>query len=140
MAEEITAEERAAANKRKLQEHLAKLKEGKADFSKKDFASEYQAEDEAAPKEPPKPPPKPSGWEAWKRVHKSRVHDLTGRSREQMAEEADYELLEVRPGASKEEVKKSFNRLAKQFHPDLGGDPEIFQAMRAAHDRIVKGK
>ncbi len=35
-------------------------------------------------------------------------------------------------------MKKAFNTLAKQHHPDLGGDPEIFQAMRAAHDRIMK--
>ena len=48
-------------------------------------------------------------------------------------------LLDLKPGASKDDVKKAFKELAKEYHPDLGGDAEIFQAMRAAHDRIVKG-
>ena len=29
-----------------------------------------------------------------------------------------YEILEVRPGASADEVKASYHRLAKQWHPD----------------------
>ena len=56
----------------------------------------------------------------------------------QLAEAADYKLLELKPGASKEEVRHAYNRLAKQFHPDLGGDAEIFQAMTAAYKRLLK--
>lgn len=131
MTEETTAEERAAQNKRKLEEHLARLKEGKADFSKRAAA-------EQKPQEPPKPPPRPSGWDAWKKAHKGRVHNISVVDLSQVARDADFGLLDLKPGASKDEVRKAFNILAKKHHPDLGGDAEIFQAMRAAHDRIIK--
>lgn len=138
------ASERAAENKRKLEEHLARLNAGKVSFEKgeRDFSKfhprgEASAEG-AAGRATPRPPPQPPGWEAWKSAHKGRIHTLSDADREQMGRLTDYGLLDLKPGASKEEVRKAFNTLAKKHHPDLGGDGEIFQAMRAAHDRILK--
>ena len=35
-----------------------------------------------------------------------------------------YAILGLNEGASHEEVKKSYRRLAMKYHPDRGGDPE----------------
>jgi len=133
MADENLAE----ANRRKLEEHLAKLQERGGTPAGKDAAD--NAKRQADPgKEVPKPPPPPPGWEAWKKAHAGRVHTVKYRDAAELAEEADYKLLEIKRGATKEEVKKAFNRLAKEHHPDLGGDAEIFQAMQAAYKRLMK--
>jgi len=141
MADEESAADRAAQNKRKLEEYLTRMQvTGSVPprASDGDGGDAGAGGEEAPPKKPPRPPPRPPGWEAWKRVHGGRMHEIRGEDREKAAEKADYKLLDLEPGASREEVKRNFNRLAKQYHPDLGGDAEIFQAMRAAYNRIMK--
>jgi DnaJ domain len=49
-----------------------------------------------------------------------------------------YALLGVAPGAALEEVKAAFRRQALQHHPDVGGDPAAFMAVKQAYDRIVR--
>lgn len=48
-----------------------------------------------------------------------------------------YKILEVAPGASDEEIKRSFRKLAKKYHPDTnGGDSkaiERFQEINEAY-------
>lgn len=39
-----------------------------------------------------------------------------------------YEILELQPGASTEEIKSAYHRLAKHWHPDRFGGPEKDQA------------
>lgn len=133
--------DQAAQNKRKLEEHLSRLQAGKETFEKgdRDFSKFHVREKGGDGGNPlPQPPPQPAGWEAWKSAHRGSIHTLSQADLEKMARETDFGLLGLKLGAHKDEVKKAFNTLAKKHHPDLGGDAEIFQALRAAHDRIMK--
>ena len=53
-----------------------------------------------------------------------------------------YKVLEVAPGATQEEIKKSYRRLAKKYHPDLnpGNDyaAEKMNEVNAAYDILTK--
>jgi len=45
-----------------------------------------------------------------------------------------YEILEVQPSASIDEIKKSYRKLARTHHPDKGGNPVKFQQLAKAYD------
>lgn len=60
---------------------------------------------------------------------------------------ADYKILEIEPGASNEELKKAYRRMAMKYHPDkvihLGEDfqkaaNEKFQMVNKAYENIKK--
>src|SRR5271165_2723981 len=57
-----------------------------------------------------------------------------------MATQTPYEVLGVKPGASADEIRKVYRKLAKQFHPDLNpGKPaaeERFKSVAAAYDLL----
>jgi len=44
-----------------------------------------------------------------------------------------YVVLEISPDASPEEVRAAYRRLAKRHHPDAGGSPDRFHALREAY-------
>lgn len=48
-----------------------------------------------------------------------------------------YQTLELRPGATKEEVKKAFRRLAHIHHPDKGGTAAKFNQISTAYRALV---
>jgi len=50
--------------------------------------------------------------------------------------EDHYAALKVNRHASESEVKKAFRKLARDSHPDKGGDPEIFNSLREAHETL----
>jgi curved DNA-binding protein len=45
-----------------------------------------------------------------------------------------YQILGVNKDASQEEIKAAYRKLAKKYHPDLGGDPEKFKEINEAND------
>lgn len=51
-----------------------------------------------------------------------------------------YKVLGLSPGASEEEVKKAYRKLASKHHPDKGGDTAKFQEIQGAYEAIVSGK
>lgn len=51
-----------------------------------------------------------------------------------MNSENYYEILGVEKNASQDEIKKAYRTLAKENHPDKGGDPESFKKISVAYD------
>jgi molecular chaperone DnaJ len=47
-----------------------------------------------------------------------------------------YDILGVSEDATQEEIKKAYRKLAKENHPDKGGDEELFKNISAAYDII----
>ena len=47
-----------------------------------------------------------------------------------------YETLGVPKGASDEEIKRAYRKLASQHHPDKGGDKTKFQEIQVAYDTL----
>lgn len=45
-----------------------------------------------------------------------------------------YQTLGVGRNATAEEIKSAYRKLAKKYHPDLGGDPEKFKEINEAND------
>ncbi|NUQ86291.1 MAG: J domain-containing protein [Anaerolineales bacterium] len=50
-----------------------------------------------------------------------------------------WEVLQVAPTASNDEIRQAYLRLAKQYHPDAGGDAVMFDQVQKAFD-LVMGK
>ena len=53
-----------------------------------------------------------------------------------------YRTLGLAPGASLNEIKSAYRRLAKQYHPDAAGVRALarFLAIQAAYERLVDGE
>ena len=47
-----------------------------------------------------------------------------------------YELLGVPASASEDELKRAFRKALRETHPDTGGDPQRFNAVQLAWDRV----
>ena len=63
-----------------------------------------------------------------------RVHQRTGGTN---VYHDPWRLLGVQRGASCEEIKQAYRRLAKLHHPDSGGDPERFQRVLWAYKELT---
>jgi DnaJ-domain-containing protein 1 len=50
----------------------------------------------------------------------------------------DRTVLGVSATATAEEIKSHFRALAKQAHPDAGGDPKRFLEIKTAYDNLLK--
>lgn len=49
-----------------------------------------------------------------------------------------YATLGIKHGATKDEIKKAFHRLAHVHHPDKGGDIEKFKKINNAYQELMK--
>jgi len=47
-----------------------------------------------------------------------------------------YSILGVEETSTQEDIKKAYRKLAKENHPDKGGDEELFKKISAAYDTI----
>jgi len=47
-----------------------------------------------------------------------------------------YSILGVSPNADSAEIKSAYRQLAKQHHPDKGGDDKMFAEINAAYDSV----
>jgi DnaJ-class molecular chaperone len=56
-----------------------------------------------------------------------------------MPDRSLYECLGVNRDASPDEIKKAYRDLARQHHPDKGGDPEKFKEIQEAHEVLSDG-
>jgi DnaJ-class molecular chaperone len=45
-----------------------------------------------------------------------------------------YRRLNVSSKASTDEIKKAYREMARQHHPDKGGDAEVFKGVQEAHE------
>jgi len=45
-----------------------------------------------------------------------------------------YDILEVKENATQDDIKKSYRKLAKENHPDIGGNEEKFKKISQAYD------
>ena len=50
-----------------------------------------------------------------------------------------YEALGVEPDATQNEIKKAYYHLARETHPDKGGDKEKFQVIGHAYEILIDG-
>ena len=57
-----------------------------------------------------------------------------------MAKRDYYEVLEVQRGASADEIKKAFRKLARKYHPDAGGDEAKFKEINEAYEVLSDDK
>lgn len=53
-----------------------------------------------------------------------------------MNQENYYNILGVSEDATQDEIKKTYRKLAKENHPDIGGDEETFKKISLAYDTI----
>lgn len=52
-----------------------------------------------------------------------------------------YQILGLQPGASKDDIKKAFKKLAKQYHPDVvSGSAEKFKEISEAYEGLMSGQ
>jgi len=54
--------------------------------------------------------------------------------------QSNYEILGVRDGATKSEIRDSFRKLVLEHHSDRGGDDEQFKIIKQAFDDLKLGK
>ena len=84
-----------------------------------------------------------SALEGENRELRLKVKRLEGRVRQlERQEQASagpepWEVLGVAASATAEQVLAAFRSLAREHHPDLGGDPERFHALVTARDALI---
>lgn len=115
-------------NLRKLQEHLEKLKKHGGNPPKEEEA-DLMSEVERARAEFARDFAQDFG--TWERLYGEDIANPAAAPLRDRS--ADFRLLGVSQQASKEEIRRAFYGLAKQHHPDKGGDVAKFRDLMAAY-------
>jgi hypothetical protein len=76
---------------------------------------------------------------AWSRSARDFFCNTPYEERHQPWAPPELTVLGLKRGASREEIKAAYRRLARQHHPDCGGDPEKFKEVQAAYERAMAG-
>jgi molecular chaperone DnaJ len=50
-----------------------------------------------------------------------------------------YKILGVENGASTEDCRKAYKKLCRKYHPDNGGDSNMFDSVNKAWEQIQSG-
>lgn len=74
----------------------------------------------------------------WCRFARDRFYTTPHDQRHTEWSSHSLEVLGLQGGASAEDIKAAYRRLAKRHHPDCGGDPEQFKAVRAAYEDAIR--
>ncbi len=53
-----------------------------------------------------------------------------------MAQTTFYEILELEPSATPEEIKAAYRQLSVKVHPDRGGSQALFRLVREAYETL----
>lgn len=99
----------------KRKEYEARWKETQEQFRRADEAyrrarQQYQQSTNSNSRQPQKPTPKTSSGRNW------------------------WEVLGVKPNASKEEIKQAYRQKARKFHPDVNKEPGTAEMMKEIND------
>jgi DnaJ-class molecular chaperone len=54
-------------------------------------------------------------------------------------DDSPWGILGIAIGATIDEIKKAFHKLALQYHPDKGGNADMFMKVQAAYYTLLKG-
>lgn len=83
-----------------------------------------------------------SWWEGYRHYHYqyNGGREYSYARQEPEKEQDYYHVLGLERGATLRDVKAAYRRLAKKYHPDVGGDPEVFKRIYAAYHHIVMGR
>ncbi|ERG93761.1 J domain-containing protein [Haloquadratum walsbyi] len=68
----------------------------------------------------------------------TRCKELLGQSaaHQTAAKQEVYEILEIEPGVSQEDIKAAYRERARETHPDTGGSKEEFLEVQEAYDTL----
>jgi len=77
-------------------------------------------------------------WDNFESTSEAQVMELLGDFWKRFASldkrESAFEILEIEPGAARQQITESYRRLAAIHHPDKGGNKEMFIQIRQAYE------
>ena len=79
---------------------------------------------------------KPGSPSEWKGAFKQ-MFDTVEEATVELGNDNPLRILGLNFGATIDDIKKAFRKLALKFHPDKGGDESIFRKIMAAYKILV---
>jgi DnaJ-domain-containing protein 1 len=90
-----------------------------------------------------RPPPKQQSfatflWEALRMGARALWGSRANPVRPLLERQKALAVLELPPNATRQQIKRRYRVLAKQHHPDRGGDPQQMQRIIAAYEVLMR--